>query len=189
MSRHACATSCHGTWPDRARRDRFRRCACWRTRLPAARIASPIDRSSMFMWKVSSRMPHAGMIDPIDDLDRLRRQVDEAGLEPVQRLDPQPHAAIAGVARQLACSCRTSRSRSRLPLVIGRLPRAADRAVERTDHVRRAHGLRGVDAVPDVVHPVLPDALVGVNQIAVGPHRRADADASPFACAISAARA
>ena len=35
-----------------------------------------------------------------------------------------------------------------LPLVVGRLPGAADRTVERTDDVRRADGLRCIDAVP-----------------------------------------
>ncbi len=60
MSRQAFATSSQGTCPDPgAPRSFSHECRC-RIRLPAARIASPIDRSSMFMWNVSSMTPHAG---------------------------------------------------------------------------------------------------------------------------------
>src|SRR3954454_913315 len=36
------------------------------------------------------------MIDAVDDLDRLLRQVDEAGLEPVQRLNAQDDPTVGG---------------------------------------------------------------------------------------------
>ena len=72
------------------------------------------------------------MIDPIDHLDRLRRQVDEARFEPVERLDAQPDAAVPGVLRELA-ELRDQQIDVALALVVGRLPRAADRAVERTE--------------------------------------------------------
>ena len=59
-----------------------------------------MDDSSMFMWNVSSISPQAGRADPIDDRDRVGGQVEDAGLEAVQRLDPQHDAVVRGMRRQ-----------------------------------------------------------------------------------------
>ena len=139
-------TSSHGTWPDPgAPRSFSHACRCF-SRGPAARIASPIDCSSMFMWNVSSSRPHAGMIDAIDDLDRLRREIEEARLEAVERLDADHDAALAGVGRQLL-QLADEEVEILLALVGRRLPRPADGAIERPDDVGGAERLRGVDAV------------------------------------------
>src|SRR4029450_13498973 len=84
-------------------------------------------------------------VHAIDDLDRLLRQVQEAGLESVERLDTQDDALVTRVRRQLL-QLIDQQIGVALPLVSGLLPGAPDRAVERSDHVLRAERARGVDA-------------------------------------------
>ena len=86
------------------------------------------------------------MIDAVDDLDRLRREIEEARLEAIERLDADDDAAFAGIARELL-ELADEQVEVLLAFVGRRLPRAADGAVERSDHVGRAERLRGVDAV------------------------------------------
>ncbi len=86
------------------------------------------------------------MIDAVDDLDRLRREVEEARLEAIERLDADDDAAFAGIAREIL-ELADEQVEVLLAFVGRRLPRAADRAIERSDHVGRTDRLRGVDAV------------------------------------------
>src|SRR5207237_8469358 len=114
------------------------------------------------------------MIHAIDDLDRLLRQVDEARLESVQRLDAQSDTALGRVLREAAKLAHEQIDLA-CALVRRRLPQAPDGAVDWTDHVARAERVRRVNAVTHVSDAVRPDELVRMYQIARG----ADALAHP----------
>ncbi len=116
------------------------------------------------------------MIDAVDDFDCLRRQVEEARLEPVQRFDANDDAPLAGVPGKLL-QLADEQIEIFLALVRRSLPGAADRAVQRAHYVGGAERLRGVDAMPHVGHRIRAHAGVGVQQVAVRAHRRTDARA------------
>ena len=116
------------------------------------------------------------VIDAVYDFDRLRGQVDEARLEAVERLDAQHRAVIPRVGGQLA-QVLDQQIRVAGALVGGHLPHAAHRRIQRSDYVRAAQGMHGLDAVLQVIHAALADGRVRVNQVAVRAHRRADAHA------------
>ena len=116
------------------------------------------------------------MIDAVDDFDGLRRQVEEARLEPVQRFDANDDAPLSSVLGKLF-QLADEQIEIFLALVRRRLPGAPDRAVERPHHVGGAERLRRVDAMPHVGGRICTHAGVGVQQVAVRAHRRANARA------------
>ena len=129
----------------------------------------------MFMWNVSSMTPARRVIDAIDDVDGLRRQIDDTGFEPVQWLDAEDDAVVAGHACQLGVL-----TDQEIPVsgafVRRRVPRPADTRIQRADDVDRAKRLRGGDAVPDVLHARLANVRVRMDEVAVRPNHRADTD-------------
>src|SRR5262249_9122713 len=120
--------------------------------------------------------PAGRAIDAVDDLDRLRGQIQEARLEPVQRLDAEHDAAVGGVLGEAA---QLSHEEIDVPRAfVARLqPEPADGTVERTDAVPRAERVRRVDAVPNVSDAIRSDRLVRMDEIAVRTHHRAYAGA------------
>ena len=65
------------------------------SREPARRMASAMSNSSMFMWKVSSITPTAGVADaPRRSSSAWRVVLHDVGLEAVERLDAEQHAGI-----------------------------------------------------------------------------------------------
>ena len=147
-------------------------CRCTRRR-PAARSASPTCFSSMPRWKTSSARPTDGMIDALDQLERLRRRVEEAGLEPIERLHAEHHASVGGVLAESAQRPRHLLDVAR-PLRRGGAPAAADRGVEGAGHGRRAECLRHVDARAEIAHSLV--GLARHEQVAARPDHGADRD-------------
>ena len=159
MSRQAPATSFHGTCPDPGAPRSFSHvCRCLQPRTGGANRVPDRFLFDVHVERVEQD-PARRVIDPVDDLDRLLRQVEEARLEAVERLHAQRDPAVAGVLGQ-RLELRHEDVQVARALVGRLLPAAADGAVERTDHVGAAEHLRRVDAVPDVLGAALPDALV-----------------------------
>ena len=85
-----------------------------------ARRAPAGSRSSMFRWNVSRQIPNAGESTASTTSRAWSMVLMQAGLEAVERLDGQPHAALAGRDRPAAAgprpagrSCPDARSRPR----------------------------------------------------------------------------
>ena len=85
------------------------------------------------------------VVDPIDELERLLGSVQEAGLEPIQRLDAEDHAVVRCVGAQRA---QNAGDLVDVALALGRgaAPAAPHSGIKRTGDGRRPELLRHLDA-------------------------------------------
>src|SRR6476620_9923105 len=120
------------------------------------------------------------MIDTVDDLDGVCREIDETGFEPVQRLDTERDTVIARQRRE-SPQLRAEVVEVSLPLISSGLPRPADSAVQRPDEIASAEQSDGLDAVLEVSHSVLAARGIRMDEIAIGAHRGTHADGQAMA--------
>jgi len=119
---------------------------------------------------------HARTVDHLQEFQRLRGEVDEAGFEPVQGLHGEGDALVLGIARDLLQVARAA-LQFPFPLLGAGLPGAADGGIMRTGDRRGIHRGGGVHEVLQVGDARLLQRLVLVGRV---PPRAHDARYGAF---------
>src|SRR5258705_12626117 len=107
-----------------------------------------------------------GVGDSVNHFDGLRRQINEAGLKAIEWFKAQNYAMITGIFRQRT-ELRYEQISVPCPFFSSRLPGAPYSRIDGTNQIGRAQFLSGENRSSNIVHSILSNAFVRVNQIPI----------------------